>query len=99
LMGALNPAEGTEIAQLSIGWLVERVGAGEVREVVFATDPDVEGEATALAAVEALEAGLSERPVMTRLARGVPSGGALEYLHRGVLMDAFEGRRTIGAKR
>ena len=99
LMGALNPAEGTEIAQLSIKWLVERVGAGEVREVVFATDPDVEGEATALAAVEALEAGLSERPVMTRLARGVPSGGALEYLHRGVLMDAFEGRRTIGAKR
>ena len=99
LMGAFNPAEGTEIAQLSIGWLVERVGAGEVREVVFATDPDVEGEATALAAVEALEAGLSERPVMTRLARGVPSGGALEYLHRGVLMDAFEGRRTIGAKR
>jgi recombination protein RecR len=99
LMGALNPAEGTEVAQLSIGRLVERVGAGEVREIVFATDPDVEGEATALAAVEALEEGLAERPTMTRLARGVPSGGALEYLHRGVLQDAFEGRRAIGTRR
>lgn len=99
LMGALNPAEGTEVAQLSIGRLVERVGTGGVSEVVFATDPDVEGEATALAVVEAIEEGLDERPLLSRLARGVPSGGALEYLHRGVLQDAFEGRRAIGTRR
>jgi recombination protein RecR len=99
LMGALNPAEGTEVAQLSIGRLVERVGAGKVSEVVFATDPDMEGEATALAAVEAIEEALDERPLLTRLARGVPAGSSLEYLHRGVLQDAFEGRRAIGARR
>ena len=99
LMGALNPAEGTEAAQLSIAQLVERVGARDVREIILATDPDVEGEATALAVVEALEAGLKERPLLSRLARGVPSGGALEYMHRGVLQDAFEGRRAIGERR
>ena len=99
LMGALNPAEGTEAAQLSIAQLVERVRDAEVREVILATDPDVEGEATALAVVEALEVGLEERPLLSRLARGVPSGGALEYMHRGVLMDAFEGRRAIGERR
>ena len=99
LMGALNPAEGTESAQLSIGRLVERVVAAEVKEVILATDPDVEGEATALAVVEAIEGGSKQRPLLTRLARGVPSGGALEYMHRGVLQDAFEGRRAIGARR
>jgi len=99
LMGALNPAEGTEADQLSIERLVERVNVAEVREVILATDPDVEGEATALAVVEALEAGLEQRPLLSRLARGVPSGGALEYMHRGVLQDAFEGRRAIGERR
>lgn len=99
LMGALHPAEGTELGQLSIDRLVERVAAGGVSEVVLATDPDVEGEATALAVVEALEAGVGERPLLTRLARGVPAGGALEYMHRGVLQDAFDGRREIGARR
>ena len=99
LMGALNPAEGTEAIQLSIPALVERVSAQEVREVILATDPDVEGEATALAVVEALEQGLERRPTLSRLARGVPSGGALEYMHRGVLQDAFEGRRAIGERR
>ena len=99
LMGALNPAEGTEAEQLSIPALVGRVGATEVREVILATDPDAEGEATAHAVVEALERGLERRPLLSRLARGVPSGGALEYMHRGVLQDAFEGRRSIGERR
>ncbi len=98
LMGALNPAEGTETAQLFIDDLVRRVGAGGVEEVVLATDPDAEGEATALAVLEALErAGLSVR--CTRMARGLPAGSAIEYLHRGVLEDAFEARRQLALRR
>ena len=98
LMGALNPAEGTEARHLAVPALVERVRAGEVREVILATDPDAEGEATGLAVVEALERGLEEPPRITRLARGLPAGSALEYLHRGILEDALEGRRTVGRR-
>ncbi len=99
LMGALNPAQGTELSHLLIPPLVERVRGGEIEEVILATDPDAEGEATALAVVEALESGLTEPPLITRLARGLPSGSALEYLHRGILEDALEGRRAIGRRR
>jgi recombination protein RecR len=98
LMGALNPAEGTEPEQLFVDRLVERVRAGGIEEVVLATDPDAEGEATALAVLEALDAaGL--RPRVTRMARGLPAGSAIEYLHRGVLEDALEGRRELSLRR
>jgi recombination protein RecR len=100
LMGALNPAEGTELGHLGLERLVERVREGGVEEVILATDPDAEGEATGLAVLEALERGLGERsPLVTRLARGLPAGSALEYLHRGILEDALEGRRPIGRAR
>lgn len=99
LMGAFNPAEGTEVRHLSLAKLVERVRAGGVRELILATDPDAEGDATALVAIEALESALDEMPLVTRLARGLPSGSALEHLHRGILEDALEGRRSIGPRR
>ncbi len=99
LMGSLNPAEGTELGHLALGHLVDRVRAGGIREVILATDPDSEGEATALAVVEAIESALGdERPTLSRLARGVPAGSALEYLHKGILEDALEGRRAIGKR-
>lgn len=99
LMGALNPNAGTELGHLGIASLVDRVRAGEVREVILATDPDAEGEATGLAVVEALESALGKAtPLITRLARGLPAGSALEYLHRGILEDALEGRRAIGRR-
>jgi recombination protein RecR len=100
LMGALNPAEGTELFHLGIGALVTRVRTGKVREVIIATDPDSEGEATGLAVVEALENALvDEVPVISRLARGLPAGSSIEYLHKGILEDALEGRRRIGRRR
>lgn len=100
LMGALNPAAGTELGHLGISALVDRVRKGGVEEVILATDPDSEGEATGLAVVEALEGALgAETPLITRLARGLPAGSALEYLHRGILEDALEGRRAIGRRR
>lgn len=95
LMGALNPADGTEEKHLAVGALVDRVRAGGIQEVILATDPDKEGEATALLVLEALEsAGLPDLRI-TRLARGLPAGSAIEYLHKGVLEDALEDRRQV----
>ncbi len=77
LMGALNPADGTEERHLAVAALIERVRGGEVREVILATDPDKEGEATALMVLEALESVGVEDLVVTRLARGLPAGSAI----------------------
>ncbi len=95
LMGAYNPADGTEERHLTVARLVERARGGGLREVILATDPDAEGEATALLVLEALEKLPEPRPVVTRLARGLPAGAAIEYLHRGVLEDALAGRRPV----
>jgi recombination protein RecR len=68
------------------------VREGEVKEVILATDPDMEGEATALYVREALD-GLPVR--LTRLARGLPTGSQLEYADGAILTDALEGRREM----
>ncbi len=95
LMGALNPADGTEARHLSIEALLKRVADGPIREVILATDPDKEGEATALLVLDALESAGIPNLVISRLARGLPAGSAIEYLHKGVLEDALEDRRAI----
>lgn len=95
LMGSFNPADGTEDKHLALGALVERVRGGEVRELILATDPDREGEATALLVLEAVESVGRPDLVVTRLARGLPAGSAIEYLHRGVLEDALKDRRPV----
>ncbi|MEW6072477.1 MAG: recombination mediator RecR [Planctomycetota bacterium] len=95
LMGALNPAEGVDEEHLRPETLVRRILSGrDVREVILGTDPDAEGEATLLYVLSVLdEAGARIR--VTRLARGLPAGSALEYLHRGVLEDALAGRVVL----
>jgi len=95
LMGAFNPADGTEERHLTIQKLVQRLRGGGVREVILGTDPDAEGEATALLVLEALESLGDPKLVMTRLARGLPAGSAIEYLHKGVLEDALSERRPV----
>lgn len=104
LMGALHPGEGVEERHLEVAALVRRAQGGALREVILATDPDKEGEATAALVLEALEAGLASGAVpaglvVSRLARGLPAGSAIEYLHRGVLEDALEGRREVRLRR
>jgi recombination protein RecR len=94
LLGALNPADGTEERHLTVRGLLERVRTQGVREVVLGTDPDSEGEATALLVLEALDSAGAEVRV-TRLARGLPAGSAIEYLHKGVLEDALDGRIAL----
>ena len=100
LMGASLPSEGHEPEADSVRRLVRRAREGKVREVILGTDPDAEGEATARLVLEALEgAGRATKDapalVVTRLARGLPAGSAIEYLHRGVLEDALAGRRPV----
>jgi recombination protein RecR len=92
LMGAWNPAEGTDREQLTLDALSSRARAPGIREVIVATDPDLEGDATALAVRDSLRGA----PVkITRLAKGLPTGTGIEYLNRSILADAFEGRRDL----
>ena len=94
LMGAFNPSDGTETQHLTVPGLLHRVEQGQVQEVVLATDPDAEGEATALLILEALDS-RGAKVKVSRLARGMPAGSAIEYMHRGVLEDALTARISL----
>ncbi len=92
LHGAISPVEGVGPENLKIRELVERVRAGEIREVILATNPSMEGEATAMYIHRQL-GGLPVR--VTRLARGLPVGGDLEYADETTLFKAIEGRSEM----
>ena len=92
LHGVLSPIEGISPEDLKIRPLVERVRAGKVREVILATNPSMEGDATALYLRQQL-APLGVR--ITRLARGLPVGGDLEYVDQNTLLRALAGRQEM----
>ncbi|MGI6081984.1 MAG: recombination mediator RecR [Limnochordia bacterium] len=92
LHGAISPMEGIGPAQLRIKELLARCQDGEVEEIVIATDPDPEGEATALYLARLLKP-LGMR--ITRMAHGMPVGGDLEYVDEVTLARALEGRREL----
>ena len=92
LLGALSPLRGVGPDDIDVAGLIRRVKDGEVREVIVATNPNVEGEATALYIAQQL------RPFevrTTRLAFGLPVGGDLEYADQVTMAKALEGRRDI----
>lgn len=94
LLGHLNALEGIEPRHLTIDGLLERVRSGGVEEIVLATNPDYEGDATALH----LRKRLSELPVsVSRIARGIASGSAIEYSNSAMLADALAGRARMDA--
>lgn len=93
LLGRLSPLDGMGPDELGLPLLVERLGEGEIEEMIIATNPTVEGEATAhyigqLAKAAGIRA--------TRLAHGVPLGGELEFVDRGTLAHAFGSRQSLG---
>ena len=92
LGGAISPIDGIGPEQLRIKELFERLAGNTVTEVILATDPNLEGEATATYLSRAL-APLGMK--VSRLASGLPVGGDLEYADEVTLGRAFEGRRTI----
>jgi len=92
LHGVISPMNHVGPDDLSIKALVERVAKGDVTEVIMATNPDTEGEATAMYIARLL------RPFevrVTRLAYGIPVGGHLEFADNATLMRALEGRREL----
>jgi len=93
LLGALSPLDGVGPDDLKIRELLARLEGKDTAEVILATNPNVEGEATALYLAKLL------RPLavrITRIARGLPVGGDLEYADQVTLSKALEGRREMG---
>ncbi len=93
LMGTFAPLEGIAPEDLTIEALVERIRAGGVREVILATNPNFEGDGTAVYIADRLKAIPGVR--VTRLARGMPSGSLLEHVSKTIVSDALEGRRAV----
>jgi recombination protein RecR len=93
LLGRIAPLEGMEPGDLTIAPLLHRLAAGNIREIIMGTNPNVEGDGTALH----LQSLLSEFPQVkvTRLARGLPTGSQLEYANRNILADAISGRQAM----
>ncbi len=92
LMGVLSPLKGVGPDDLHIRGLLERVGADDVKEVILATNPNVEGEATAIYLARLLKP-LGVR--VSRIAMGVPVGSDLEYADEITMLKAMEGRREM----
>ena len=94
LGGAISPIDGIGPDDLRVRELMPRLASGEVQEVIIATDPNLEGEATATYLTRLLrDVGVT----VTRLASGLPVGGDLEYADEVTLGRAFEGRRRVDA--
>ena len=92
LRGALSPLQGIGPDELKIKSLLARVGEGAIEEIILATNPNVEGEATALYLARLL------KPLgvkVTRIAMGVPVGSDLEYADEVTMHKALEGRREV----
>jgi recombination protein RecR len=92
LGGRLSPLDGVSASDLAIDDLVGRVAEGGVREVILATNPSIEGEATALYVQQALA---PTRVRVTRIARGLPVGGDLEYADGVTIAQALVARRDM----
>jgi recombination protein RecR len=92
LLGALSPLDGIGPDDLKIRELLARLDGHETTEIILATNPNVEGEATALYLAKLLRPHAAR---ITRIARGLPVGGDLEYADQVTLSKALEGRREI----
>ena len=92
LMGHLSPIDGIGPEEIGVSYLLEKIQEEEVKEVILATNPTVEGEATAFYITQQVKAlGID----ISRIAHGVPLGGELEYVDAGTLAHALSGRRSV----
>lgn len=94
LMGHLSPLDGIGPAELGLGLLETRLAKGELKELILATNPTVEGEATAH---YISDMAARHQVLTTRIAHGVPLGGELEYIDSGTLAHAFNGRQRFNS--
>jgi recombination protein RecR len=93
LGGTISPLEGIGPDEIAIQPLLARIGAGDIKEVILATNPDVQGEATAAYIASLLKH--FDSITVSRIAHGVPVGAELEYADEVTLIKALEGRRTL----
>jgi len=93
LLGRISPLEGVEPSDLTIDALMKRLASRMTREVIMGTNPNMEGDGTALH----LQSLIGQFPnvAVTRLARGLPSGSNIEYANRNILADAIAGRQKM----
>jgi recombination protein RecR len=92
LHGAISPIDGIGPEDLKVSELLHRLRSGEVKEIILATNPNLEGEATAMYLTRLLK---PLGVLITRLARGLPVGGDLEYADDVTLARALEGRQEM----
>ena len=92
LMGRLSPLDGIGPTELGLDLLTQQLAQGEVKEMIIATNPTVEGEATAYYLAEIAR---GQGVKVTRIAHGVPMGGELEYVDGGTLSHALTGRQPV----
>lgn len=96
LHGLVNPLASIGPDDIFLPSLVKRLKEEDIREVIVATNPSMEGEATAMIFLNRIkDAGLSEKVTVTRIGRGLPTGADLEYADDMTLTQAFEGRRRM----
>jgi recombination protein RecR len=93
LLGRISPLEGIEPGDLTIDPLLHRLESGSIREIIMGTNPNMEGDGTALY----LQSLIAKFPnvQVTRLARGLPTGSNIEYANRNILADAISGRQRM----
>jgi recombination protein RecR len=94
LLGRIAPLEGMDPPDLTIEPLMARLGSGLIREVIMGTNPNMEGDGTALFIQSEIQAKYPNVAV-TRLARGLPTGSSIEYANRNMLAEAISGRQKM----
>jgi recombination protein RecR len=94
LLGRISPLEEMEPGDLTIDPLMQRLQSGAIREVIMGTNPNLEGDGTALY-LQSLIGGRFPNVQLTRLARGLPAGSNIEYANKNILADAISGRQRM----
>jgi recombination protein RecR len=94
LLGRIAPLENVHPADLTIPQFLDRVKKGDIREIILATNPTMEGDGTALHLQKELTS-IAPQLSVTRLARGLPAGAQIEYSNKAILADALTGRTKV----
>jgi recombination protein RecR len=94
LLGRIAPLEGVGPEDVTVEPLLKRLEAGTIREIIMGTNPNLEGDGTALH-VQSLITSRFPNVQVTRLARGLPAGSNIEYANRNILADAISGRQRM----
>lgn len=95
LGGVISPMDGIGPETLKIRELLNRVGEGEIKEVVLATNPTVEGDTTAMYVARMLKEACGDEVKITRIAHGMPVGGDMDYADQATLIQALQWRREM----